>query len=211
MEFLFLGVITVAAVTGAVLELLVARENYVSSSRLVSMIPQRSLLRSSRELVAGTALLVLSVAASLLLLIYEHNRSNTLEQQVSQLQLQLQLAKTDVRAPSKPEIEPIAEAAVIDESPIEPTPIEDRQDLARIDPTPEPVVESRPGTWRVSVPSLNLRTTPNGSVIRSLRRGHRVQIVREQVVEQKRWVLVQSQELDVKGWVSRAFIANTQG
>lgn len=207
MEFWLLGVIAVAAVTGAVLELLVARENYLNSSRPMSMVPQRALRRSSQELFAGTMLLVIAVGASLALVVHEHDRAEDLKQELQQLRA----SSLEIQTAARSDETSVTDTPVMDEAPTVPVPIQDRADLAFVDAAPVPEsavpvpVSSEPGL-RVVVPSLNIRSAPNGAVIRSLRRGHRVRLLRETVIDNKRWAQVRSLEVDVEGWVSRSFI-----
>lgn len=213
MEFWTFWVITAMTVVGTVLALLVARENYLSSTRLMSMIPKRALLRSSRELLAGTMLLALSVSASLFLLAHERDRRTELEQELKQLRA----SADEVQAALRSDETPVAETRVIEEAPMVPVAIQDREDFALVEAAPEPAPGAEPPSsadaLRVAAPSLNLRMAPNGAVIRSLGRGHRVQLMGERVVHNKRWAHVRSLEMNAEGWVSRSAItaSNSRG
>lgn len=208
MEFWILLLIFAAALSGAVLALLVARENYRYATRLMTMIPQRVLLRAGRELLAGTILLLVSVGGSLTLLAYERDQRLDAERELKQLRASVHESAVALRVDAPPvEVEPLEEIA-----PVVPVPIQDREDLAFVDaepegPRPTLTASTLDRALRVAVPNLNLRNTPNGSVIRNLRRGHRVRLVRELVVDNERWALVRSLENDVEGWVSRSLIA----
>lgn len=207
MEFWVIWVITAMTVVGTVLALLVARETYLNSTRRMSVAPQRALLRSSRELMVATVLLVLSVSVSLYWLVDERGRRLETEHALQQLRASLGEDQVPVRSDG-PSIEPVR---LIENEPTVPVPIQDREDLALIEAVPEPARAVGPlssaNTMRVTAPSLNLRTEPEGTVIRSLPRGHRLQLVRERVVQNRRWAQVRSLEIDVEGWVSRSAIS----
>lgn len=207
MEFWIFWLITAMTVVGTVLALLVARESYLNSTRRLSVAPQRALLRSSRELLVSTVLLVLSVSVSLYWLVEERDRRIGSERDLQQLRASLGEDQVPVRS-DDPSVEPVRP---IESEPTVPVPIQDRQDLALVEAVPEPEravgTLSPATTMRVTAPSLNLRAAPEGDVIRSLQRGHRLQLVRERVVRNRRWAQVRSLEIDVEGWVSRSAIS----